>query len=134
MLFDLIVTDNGLRRVCRSLFVDGHYDIAVERAYIYVNNMVKKKTPFADKDGAALMQEVFSANDPVLKLNAFQSQSDKNEQRGYMDIFAGSMIGIRNPRAHEHDLDDSPEDAFERLVLANHLMRMLSRSTLSNSQ
>ena len=65
MLFDLIVTDNGLRRVCRSLFVDGHYDIAVERAYIYVNNMVKKKTPFADKDGAALMQEVFSANDPV---------------------------------------------------------------------
>ena len=132
--FDSIVTDKGLRQICRSLFVDGYYDIAVERAYVYVNNMVKEKTRFTDKDGAALMQEVFSAKFPVLRLNAFHSQSDKNEQRGYMNIFAGSMTGIRNPRAHEHDLDDIPEAALERLVLANHLMRMLNHSTLSDSQ
>ena len=53
----------------------------------------------------------------------------KDEQRGYMDIFAGSMTGIRNPRAHEHDLADEPEVALELLVLANHLMRKLDAAT-----
>ena len=36
------------------------------------------------------MKTVFSGNSPVLKLNSFQTQSDKDEQQGYMDIFAGS--------------------------------------------
>ena len=46
-----------------------------------------------------------------------------------MDIFAGSMTGIRNPRAHEHDLVDEPEVALELLALANHLMRKLDAAT-----
>ena len=42
-----------------------------------------------------------------------------------MDIFAGVMAGIRNPRAHEHELEDEPEVALELIILANHLMRKL---------
>ena len=79
------------------------------------------------------MKEVFSANSPVLKLNAFESQSEKDEQIGYMEIFAGAMVGIRNPRAHEHELADQPEAALEMIVLANHLMRKLSNSTISQT-
>jgi len=93
-----------------------------------LNKAVKDKSGTA-LDGADLMRTVFSANSPVLKLNAFQSQSDKNEQLGYMKIFAGSMTGIRNPRAHQHDLMDDPEVALELLGLANHLMRKLDAAT-----
>ena len=71
------------------------------------------------------MRTAFSANSPVLRLNAFESESEKNEQQGYMDIFAGSMTGIRNPRAHDHASVDEPDAALELLVLANHLMRKL---------
>ena len=85
-------------------------------------------------DGVALMQFVFSANSPVLMLNSFQSDSEKDEQRGYMDIFAGSMMGIRNPRAHEHELVDDPEVALEMLVMANHLMRKLHSAVKSDTQ
>ena len=46
-----------------------------------------------------------------------------------MKIFAGSMTGIRNPRAHQHDLMDDPEVALELLGLANHLMRKLDAAT-----
>ena len=79
------------------------------------------------------MKEAFSAKSPVLKLNKFLSGSEKSEQQGYMEMFAGTMTGIRNPRAHEHELDDEPEVALEMLVLANHLMRKLNDSTLSQT-
>ena len=78
------------------------------------------------------MRMAFSANSPTLQLNAFQSRSEKDEQQGYMDLYAGSMTGIRNPRAHEHGLTDEPEVALELLVLANHLMRKLQASTKNN--
>ena len=50
-----------------------------------------------------------------------------------MDIFAGVMGGIRNPRAHEHEIVDDPEAALEMLIIANHLMRKLEHSTLAST-
>ena len=128
--FDAFVKDDGLRRVCRKLFADGYYTLAVQRACTYIDNMVRQKSGRDDKDGADLMRAVFSPKTPILQLNKFQSRSDINEQLGYMEIFAGMMTGIRNPRVHEHDLEDTPVEALERLVLANHLMRMLNKATL----
>ena len=127
--FDVLVKDDGLRKSCRSLFADGYYALAVERAYIYIDNLVSKRSGHSDKYGADLMRAVFSPKNPVLKLNNLRSRSDENQQQGYMHIFEGTMIGIRNPRAHEHDLEDSPEEALEMLVIASHLIRMLNRAT-----
>ena len=127
--FDELVTNDLIRQVSGTLFRDRHYARAVEEAFKCLNNAVKDKSGHSSTDGAGMMKKVFSANSPILKLNAFQSNSDKDEQQGYMEIYAGSMTGIRNPRAHEHKLSDSPEVALELLVLANHLMRKLESST-----
>ena len=81
-----------------------------------------------------LMRTAFSANAPVLKLSESESQSARDEQLGYMEIFAGSMTGIRNPRAHDHELVDETEVALEMLGLANHLMRKLDAATKSEPQ
>ena len=125
VLFDQIITDVGLRRVSRKPFADGYCTHAVEQAWKYVNKLVKKKSGFTGKDGADLMRRVFSPEKPVLYLSALQTESGQNEQRGYMDIFAGAMTGIRNPRAHEYELADDPRVALEILILANHLLRKL---------
>ena len=130
--FDEMVTSQDLVDATRQLFVDGHYANAVEDAFKCVNNAVKEKSKVSN-DGDSLMRHVFSANSPVLMLNSFQSESDRNEQRGYMDIFAGAMTGIRNPRAHEHEIVDDPETALEMLIIANHLMRKLEHSTAASS-
>ena len=132
--FDDAVTNEALRSASRQLFADGHYSEAVESAFKRLNNEVKAKSGLAELDGDRLMRQAFSANDPKLRLNDFSTPSEKDEQRGYMDIFAGAMTGIRNPRAHEHQIVDQPDVALELLVMANHLMRILNRSSLSNFQ
>jgi uncharacterized protein (TIGR02391 family) len=129
--FDEIVTSDVLRAASRRLFLDGYYARAVEEAFKCLNNTVKDRSGLASKDGADLMREAFSANAPVLKINDLRSQSQKDEQRGYMDIYAGAMTGVRNPRAHDHRLDDEPEAALELLALANHLMRRLDAAKRS---
>ena len=132
--FEELVTDQLLQQISGPLFHDRHYARAVEEAFKCLNNAVKDKSGITQQDGAGLMRSAFSANSPVLYLNAFQSQSEKDEQQGYMDIFAGSMTGIRNPRAHDYQLADDPGVALELLVLANHLMRKLHSAAKDGPQ
>ena len=89
--FDELVTSESLREASGSLFRDGHYARAVEEAFKCLNNAVREKAGLTSQDGAALMRNAFSANNPVLILNGFQTQSERDEQQGYMDIYAGAM-------------------------------------------
>ncbi|PZN08175.1 MAG: hypothetical protein DIU69_10450 [Bacillota bacterium] len=59
-------------------------------------------------------------------------ESERDEQLGYMEIFSGCMTGIRNPRAHEHDWEDSERRALELLTLANHLVERVLAATKSS--
>lgn len=127
-LFDQLVTEVELINCCRQLFMDGHYARAVEEAYKCLNNFIKDRTK-SSEDGSSLMQSVFSPNSPKLKINRFRSQSHRDEQLGYMQIYAGCMTGIRNPRVHEHTYKDEPDEALELITLANHLMRRARLAT-----
>jgi uncharacterized protein (TIGR02391 family) len=121
-LFDAMVTNSALRQTCRQLYLDGHFKNAVEEAYKLLNNIVKQKSGYRI-DGKALMEQVFRENNPILRFNRLKSQSEIDEQGGYQMIMAGVMRGIRNPRAHEHDLRDDPAAALEMIIWANHLLR-----------
>lgn len=84
--------------------------------------------------GAKLMQKVFGVDNPLLKLNAGASTSEKDEQQGYMMIFSGCMTGIRNPRAHETDWEDTEQRSLQLLSFANHLIeRVLNAEKQSAS-
>lgn len=132
--FDRLVTSSPLRTASRTLFADQHYARAVEEAFKRLNNEVKYKSGLVDSDGEGLMRTVFSVDSPILRLNDLHSTSEKDEQRGYMNIFAGVMAGIRNPRAHEDSLRDEEDVALELLTVANHLMRRLEGATRTARQ
>jgi uncharacterized protein (TIGR02391 family) len=123
--FDRVVLDPELRTTCRSLFANGHYAMSVEEAFKYVNNLVKHRTGLP-ADGADLMNRALSLGNPVLKLSDLKTVSQRDQQLGYMQMLAGAMTGIRNPRAHEHRYLDEPQAALELLSFANHLCRVLA--------
>ncbi|HEX5618042.1 MAG TPA: TIGR02391 family protein, partial [Solirubrobacteraceae bacterium] len=60
-----------------------------------------------------------------VRLNRLVTESEVDEQRGYKSIFAGASSGIRNPRGHEVDVGDTPDEALDYLALASLLLRKL---------
>lgn len=132
-LFDALITEPDLRDTTRKVFSDGHYGLAVEEAFKHLNNAVKRRSGLSN-DGADLMRTAFSEKNPILKMNCLKTESQKNQQNGYRDILAGCMIGIRNPRAHEHRYLDEPHAALEMLALANHLLSLVRLAKKSRKE
>ena len=115
---------NDVRRVTEQKFIDGHYSDAVESAFKEVNSKIKKivldKTG-EEKDGSSLMTYAFSLNKPLILLDDLNTMSGRDTQQGYMQIFAGAMTGIRNPKAHDN-ITTSKEKAIHFIFLASLLM------------
>lgn len=130
MIFDRVITREPLRSTTRNLFMDKHWARAVEQGYKTLNQEVKSRSGL-ELDGLALMQRCFSEKNPLLSINHLKTQSERNEQVGYMMIMGGAMLGIRNPRAHEPDLVDTPKRALELLITAHHLIGIVQQSSVS---
>lgn len=116
--------------VAKSRFVTKHYADSVEAAMKEINLVVKKlyetKTG-KELDGYSLMNTAFSVKNPEIKLSDLITQSDKDIQQGYMNIFAGAMMGIRNPKAHNNLIIDE-KTAIHLIMLASLLMYKLDES------
>lgn len=103
-------------RVSRKLFEDGHYAESVFAALTELNNKVKNYLLSTGKvssgkgdrerDGADMMFRAFGmpkdSTSPLVVLGDLTTESGRNIQNGYTQIFAGTMPGIRNPKAHDN--------------------------------
>ncbi len=110
--------------VAKGRFDNGHYADAVEAAFKEINTRVKKiykDRTSVEKDGAKLMQSAFSVQNPIIKLGDTSTETGANIQQGYMEMFVGAMIGIRNPQAH-NNLLISKDRAIRKLHFASMLM------------
>ena len=117
--------DTDIWRVSEKLFKDGHYADSILAAFKELNDQVKQeylKHRGEELDGADLMRKAFSPNNPVFAFANQSTESGKKTQQGFMELFAGSMIGIRNPHAHEN-LSLDPDGAKHLLYLASLLMK-----------
>lgn len=82
------------------------------------------------------MTYAFNPNSPQLQVNALSNESETDEQLGAMQIFAGSMSAMRNPRAHEDDWPPDRDDltVLDALAFASLLHRILDRCETQLSQ
>jgi len=114
-------------RAVTKLFNDGHYSNAVEDACKVLDGLVKLRSGKSDISGTELMQHVFSPNNPILKFNDLNTESEISEQQGMMFLYAGAMLALRNPRAHGL-IEDDPEKALEYIAFISLLAKSLDKA------
>ena len=120
-------------KIARGRFTAGYYADSVETAFKAINSRVKSyyklKTGIVD-DGASLMHSAFSPKKAIIVLGDVSTDSGFNVQQGYMEIFAGSISAIRNPKAHEIVEIDATH-AIHFLFLASLQMYRLDEAKVS---
>ncbi|MDG6934416.1 MAG: TIGR02391 family protein [Nitrososphaerota archaeon] len=126
--FSVLGIHPKIERASKKLFSDGYYAEAIFAAYKTVDKMVQAKSGCIYMSGKNLMFKVFNKDNPILALNDGISISDKDEQEGFMHIFAGASQGIRNPKAHDNVIQKSAEVTLQYLGLASLLCRMVDGS------
>lgn len=123
-LFSKFVDEPEVEDVARDLFASGFYNLAVLEALKSLEKEIKKRSG-CQKSGTSLMRAVFKKDNPMIKINDGLSVSDRDQREGYEHIFAGVMLGIRNPTAHEIDWVDDAKTALEIIIFAQHLLRLV---------
>lgn len=110
--------------VAQARFRSRHYADAVEAVFKEINTKIKKivrEKTGEEFDGVAAIERAFSLQNPIIKLADLTTESGRNIQKGYLQIFSGSITGIRNPKAHENIAIDRNQ-AIHFLFLASLLM------------
>ncbi len=108
----------------------GHLRDAVLNSMVAAFDYIRLKTGLKDEDGDALIGKVFSLDKPLLILSELDTESGRNDQKGFMQIFKGAYQGIRNPKAHKLDNDLNALKAAQYLVFASMLIRRVEEATL----
>lgn len=119
----------GLPMVVRKLFDNSHYAQATFEAFKFLDKKIAKFAK-SSQSGCKLMMAAFSESNPLIKLNSLSNTSERDEQKGYQFLFAGSVMAIRNPRGHEFDIKDAPETCLDHLTFVSMLMRRLEEAGL----
>ncbi|WP_108944940.1 TIGR02391 family protein [Shewanella halifaxensis] len=118
-------------KYCKEeLLVDNYFHTVFE-ATKSVADKIRNLTDL-QSDGANLVDEAFSFKGvPHLALNSLQSESEKSEQKGFMNLLKGLFGTFRNTTAHAPKITWSIEeiDALDILSLVSLVHRRLDRAT-----
>jgi uncharacterized protein (TIGR02391 family) len=123
-LYDLLRFHPRIVKASRSQFKSGNYSDAIFNAFRCIEILAKQKSGLKGR-GADLMHKVFSEKTPIIKLNRMQEDYDIDEQTGFRFIYAGAMMGIRNPKAHAEVQQKDPYRTLEYISLASLLAKRL---------
>lgn len=123
-----------ITQASKKLFLDGSYANAACDAFIEINDRVKRLfqmvKPGEDvPDGDAAMKRVFSTKNPLIEFCDRSTDSGANTQKGFMEMLAGAMSALRNPKAHANIPIDR-NDAMRRLIFASMLMYKIDEAVL----
>jgi uncharacterized protein (TIGR02391 family) len=114
---------------CLELYLRGHLREAVLNSVVAVFDLIRERTG-SEADGDRLIGSTMSIESPKLVLSEIDSESGRNDQKGFMQIFKGAYQGIRNPKSHTlaHDLDELK--AGQYLVFASLLARRIEQASI----
>ena len=107
-------------------FEEGDFTGSVQDGFYFLSDLIRNKSG-CESDGVALIGAAFGGANPVVKINALQTESEQSEQRGLEQLLRGLYIAIRNPRSHEKRVD-SAENAEAIITFISFLIGMIDKS------
>lgn len=112
-------------KYCRAELLQDNYSHAVFEAVKGLAQRIREMSG-ADGDGAALVDEVFSIERPLLAFNALRTETERSEHKGFAALVKGCFAAVRNPLAHEPKvLWQGEDDAADYMSLISLLHRKL---------
>ena len=118
-------------RFCRAELVAEDYFHAVLEATKSIADKMRNRTGL-DDDGAILVDRALGGDLPMLAVNAFHTESEKGEQRGFANLVKGVFGMFRNPTAHVPRIHwaMNESDAEDLLSLASLIHRRLDSAQM----
>ena len=113
----IVISDN---------YEKGSYTIAITNLIQYTNEIVREKSGLSF-DNTKLMDVALLGQDPTLKINKFQTQTEKDTQAGVGYLLKGLCLAIRNPRAHER-YNDNKETADKIILFIDYVLEFVRNS------
>jgi uncharacterized protein (TIGR02391 family) len=118
-------------KFCRAELVRSNYFHAVLEATKSVADKIRQLSGLTD-DGSKLVDMAFGLGSgiPVLAFNSLQTESERNEQTGMLNLMKGMFSAYRNPTAHvPKTYANMPEqEALDLLTIASLLHRRLDNA------
>jgi uncharacterized protein (TIGR02391 family) len=112
-------------KYCRAELLQDNYFHAVFEAAKGLAQRIREMAG-THGDGAALVDQAFSIERPLLAFNALQTETERSEHKGFASLLKGCFAAIRNPLAHEPKiLWQGEDDAADYLSLISLLHRKL---------
>jgi uncharacterized protein (TIGR02391 family) len=112
-------------------FRNGHLRSAVLDAFIAVFDMIRERTALP-LDGAEIVGRAFSLSEPRLIVSELDTDSGKNDQKGFIQLLQGAYLSVRNPKAHSLQNDLDSVSAAQYLVFASLLARRVEAAVPGN--
>lgn len=103
------------------------YTEALRDAGFLLKDVLQAKSGEYDKDNTKLVEAVLCGQNPVLKINSFCTQSEKDIQNGIAQGIKGIFLHVRNPISHEK-ITYNKKDADAILIYIDYLIRQVDKS------
>lgn len=116
---------------CRAELLQDDCFHAVLEACKSVAAKIRDRTGL-NSDGAQLAQEAFGGASPLLRINRFMTDTERGEQRAFVNLATGLFGTFRNPTAHEARIQwpMTEEDALDLFALASYVHRRIDAARL----
>jgi uncharacterized protein (TIGR02391 family) len=102
------------------------YTSAILDAIHYMSSILRERAN-VDGDGVSLVGQALGGDNPRLRINKFQTETEKTEQKGFEQLLRGIYQGIRNPRSHEQH-EDSEAVADATILFIDYILGIIGQA------
>lgn len=118
-------------KYCKPELLQKNYFHAVLEAVKGIASRIRSMTNLQN-DGADLVNDSFKVANPYIIINNLQNDTEKSEQKGFINLLTGVFGMFRNVTAHAAKIEWNieEEEAFDLLTLVSLIHKKLDKSTI----